>query len=210
MSMMNGATTSFVLSRLGWGVFSVFAITYVLFQKHLLPIEVSKFVSKILFLPTFPITLINRIGQYWTKVDDTLYLGCAPMAVLQVPRMIYKEGVRGVVNMCYEYKGPKAQYEQLGIKQLHLPSCDHFEPSLDYMKEAISFISMHKKRGEKVYVHCKAGHGRAASIALCWMIHENPDMSAKDLNILLKSKRKVRGTLFDQPNVKAYLKSLRS
>lgn len=97
------------------------------------------------------------------------------MALLGHPQALWNAGVRGVVNMCCEYSGPVAAYKDIGIKQLRLPSVDHFEPSLEYMQEAVKFIDSHKKRHEKVYVHCKAGHGRAASIALCWMIYEHKD-----------------------------------
>jgi hypothetical protein len=99
------------------------------------------------------------------------------MAILGHPQALWSSGVRGVVNMCCEYSGPVAAYKDIGMKQLRLPSVDHFEPSLEYMQEAVNFIASHKKRGEKVYVHCKAGHGRAASIALCWMISEHKNTS---------------------------------
>ena len=99
------------------------------------------------------------------------------MALLGHPQALWSAGVRGVVNMCCEYSGPVAAYKDIGMKQLRLPSVDHFEPSLEYMQEAVKFIASHKKRGEKVYVHCKAGHGRAASIALCWMISEHKNTS---------------------------------
>ncbi len=104
-----------------------------------------------------------------------MILGCAPMAILGHPQALFNAGVRGVVNMCCEYSGPEAAYKEVGIKQLRLPSVDHFEPSVEYMQEAVKFIESYKKRNEKVYVHCKAGHGRAASIALCWMIYEYRD-----------------------------------
>jgi atypical dual specificity phosphatase len=99
------------------------------------------------------------------------------MALLGHPQSMWNAGIRGVVNMCCEYSGPVAAYKEIGMKQLRLPSVDHFEPSLEYMQEAVNFIAAHKKRNEKVYVHCKAGHGRAASIALCWMISEHKDSS---------------------------------
>ena len=106
--------------------------------------------------------------------------------------------------MCTEYKGPENYYNDLGITQLRLPTVDHFEPSLDFMKDAVDFIKSYAKKGEKCYVHCKAGHGRAAAIALCWTIYSNPELSAEDCNKLLSSKRKVRSTLFKQPNIKAF------
>ena len=81
--------------------------------------------------------------------------------------------------MCYEYDGPKGFYSELGMKQLHLPTVDHFEPTSSQITEAVRFIQDYKNRGEKVYVHCKGGHGRSASIAMCWMMNELPDVSPK-------------------------------
>jgi len=128
-----------------------------------------------------------RAGNYWTKLDDTLILGCAPMDILGHPTALYNLGVRGVVNMCNEYPGPTAKYSTLGIKQLYLPTLDHYEPSLEFMKAAVDFIEEHKARGELVYVHCKAAHGRAASIALCWMMKQNSGKTAKVVKALTLS-----------------------
>ncbi len=43
---------------------------------------------------------------------------------------------------------------------------DHFEPSVEQYEEAVKFIDEFKKKNEKVYVHCKAGHGRGAAVTL--------------------------------------------
>jgi len=112
-----------------------------------------------------------------------VYLGCAPMAILGHPSQLHELGVRGVVNMCDEYPGPIEAYRKLGIKQLRLPTADHFEPSLQALEEATRFIEAHRKRGEKVYVHCKAGHGRGASVAQGWLMYRNPSMSAQVMRV---------------------------
>lgn len=39
--------------------------------------------------------------------------------------------VRGVINLCEEYRGPLRKYKELGMEQLHLPTTDHFEPTVD-------------------------------------------------------------------------------
>ena len=88
-----------------------------------------------------------------------------------------KLGVRAVINMCDEYRGPVEAYSREGIKQLWLPTVDHFEPSLESMIDAVRYIQECKDRKERVYVHCKAGHGRGAAIALCWMISQRPSES---------------------------------
>ena len=49
--------------RLLLGSMATTAIMYILFQKNLLPKSVSAFVSKVLFLPTFPITALLRLGN---------------------------------------------------------------------------------------------------------------------------------------------------
>jgi hypothetical protein len=48
------ATLKFIAQRVALSVFATSAVVYFLFQKKLLPKNVSKIVSKIFFLPTFP------------------------------------------------------------------------------------------------------------------------------------------------------------
>ena len=79
----------------------------------------------------------------------------------------------------------------------------------DKVKEAVKFIKFYKDRGEKVYVHCKAGHGRAACVALCWMLSEDEELSPKEANADLCAKRKVRKTLYKQRNVEVFLSRLK-
>lgn len=150
-----------------------------MFQKKLMPKSFSAICSKWFFYPTFPITLLNRWGNLWTQLDDTAILGVAPMTLFGHPQQLYDQGVRGVVNMCYEYEGPVKEFKRLGIEQLHLPSFDHYEPELVDLERAVQFIAKYKKKGQKVYVHCKAGHGRGASVALCWLMNQAPHLSSK-------------------------------
>jgi atypical dual specificity phosphatase len=208
------------LKRVVYLVGGLFGLTYLLFQKKLLPLPVAKVVSKILFFPTFPITAALRLGNYWSVVDETLILGCAPFSIFGHPDSLYRQGVRGVINMCYEYEGPKGDYKRLGMKQLYLPTVDHTEPSVEKLQKAVEFIKDYQSRGERVYVHCKAGHGRAASVALSWLINQNKKSTPKvsfariyapnflsiflhlqDLNVLLRSKRFVRTKLHEQKNI---------
>lgn len=55
--------------------FASSAFVYILFQKKLLSKRISKIVSKLFFLPTFPITVLMRYGNYWTIIDETVILG---------------------------------------------------------------------------------------------------------------------------------------
>lgn len=118
-------------------------------------------------------------GSYWTPFDDTVILGCAPTGLFGHVNKMYDLGVRGVLNMCEEYAGPESYYKDAGIVQLRLPTPDHDEPSVEFMKAGINFIKSFRKKKQKVYIHCKGGHGRSAAIVLCWLLYTNPKTSPK-------------------------------
>lgn len=180
------------------------AVLYVLNQSHLLPRPVSSVVSKALFWPTLPITASRRIGSWVTRIDDTVVMGGAPLALLNYPQRLHdKYGIRGVVNFCEEYRGPIGQYKRLGIEELYLPTTDHFEPSLDDLMTALSFIKRHEVQGKRVYVHCRAGHGRSGAAVFAWMLLKDPTVDLRQLNAQFGTVRNVRSTLWKQPNIVA-------
>lgn len=77
-------------------------------------------------------------------VSDTVHasvlIGGAPFGFMNYPEKLYEQyGVRGVINMCEEYRGPHRKYKELGIEELHLPTTDHFEPSLEDLMVSHAF-----------------------------------------------------------------------
>jgi atypical dual specificity phosphatase len=201
-----GLDVTGLLVRTFTGLFVVGCSAYFLCQKRMLNEDTTRIVSRIFFWPTIPITYLSslRRGKYFTPIDDTLLLGGAPLAILGHPEELREIGVRGVINMCGEYSGPRYAYDKLGIQQLRLPTTDHFEPSLDAVIEAVKFIDRHRKEGGKVLVHCKGGHGRSAAVALCWLATMNPESPLKALNSELLDRRHVRKTLFQQKTVTSF------
>merc|ERR1712039_134933 len=143
----------------------------------------------------------------WTELDKTLILGVAPLGFLGHPKHFHQLGVRGVVSMLDEVAGPQAEYQKLGITQLRLPTIDHCEPTVENLMKACEFIDEHRKNGTRVYVHCKAGHGRAGAVALAWLAYSRrlySDADLKDLNEELLRKRNVRRKLYSQANIKDF------
>mmetsp|Transcript_102960 Transcript_102960/g.297692 ORF Transcript_102960/g.297692 Transcript_102960/m.297692 type:complete len:165 (-) Transcript_102960:1419-1913(-) len=129
-------------------------------------------------------------------------MGGAPFGFLNYPGRLYEDyGVRGVINMCEEYRGPLQVYKDLGIEQLYLPTTDHFEPTVEDLISAIAFIQRHQARGNSVYVHCRAGHGRSAAAVFAWLLYKDPNADLKTLNANLCKQRDVRKTLWKQPNM---------
>jgi hypothetical protein len=44
-------------------------------QKKLLPEAIGKYVGRLYFWPTIPLTLATRWSNYWTVMDETVLLG---------------------------------------------------------------------------------------------------------------------------------------
>jgi hypothetical protein len=71
---------------------------YILNQKHLLPKPLSAIVSKSLFWPTLPITVLNRFGKWSSVIDETVVMGGAPFGFVRIPETLHeKYGVSDLV-----------------------------------------------------------------------------------------------------------------
>lgn len=64
---------------------------YILNQQHLLPKPISRVVSKALFWPSMPITVVRRLGSWTTVIDDTVVMGGAPFGFAGIPEKLYNQ-----------------------------------------------------------------------------------------------------------------------
>jgi atypical dual specificity phosphatase len=113
--------------------------------------------------------------------------------------------------LCQEYRGPVHEYDKYNITQLYLPTVDHWEPSVADMHQAVQFIQQYQRKNSnnnnnntpprRVYVHCRAGHGRSAAIVMAWLLYQQPMKDRICLNQQLSQLRHVRTTLWQQPNI---------
>ena len=114
-----------------------------------------------------PLGIAHRVLggiELWIEIDQQ---NAFPFAST-VPELA-AEGVRAVVNTCEEYAGPTEAYEQAQIEQLRIPTVDFTPPTLEMVEQAVEFIKQQIAQGHTVYVHCKAGRGRSATVVACWL-----------------------------------------
>ncbi len=146
-----------------------------------------------------------KVRPWWSEVNDELVLGALPFR--SDAEKLYQQGVRAVVNTCYEYRGPLKEYSRLGIKQCYIPTIDFSHPSLVDVQTAVDFIRESALQGERTYVHCKAGRARSATIVLCYLCKYH-QMSADEAQaFLLKKRAHVNPRIKDRPVVKRFLES---
>jgi len=194
---------------IGFSLFSFFGV-YLLFQKHLIPLPYALYVGRIWFYPTLPFTIIKfliRRENFCDEIDDDVYLGSLPLPWMGRVEKLKKLEVKAVVNMMDEWVGPVEEYKMLGITQLYLPTIDHFEPSVEDLIRAVQFIEASLKRGHRVLIHCRAGHGRSAAVAFCWLLWKKRE-GAKLSQERLSQLRYVRKHLYKQSNIQTFAKQM--
>lgn len=75
-----------------------------------------------------------------------------------------------------------------GVKYfLWLPSKDHYAPSQQQLLAGATFIDVMVMQKVKVYVHCKAGHGRSPTLVAAYFVLKGK--SAKDALAAIRRKR---------------------
>ena len=172
----------------------------------------NRLAARILFVPTLAWNLLRSrvLGQWqwWTLIEKGLYLGAIPL--VGDARKFSSLGITGVVNFCEESEGPVAIYAELGIEQLRLPTIDFVPPTLANIQRGIEFINQHLQRGGGVYVHCKAGRARSATLVLCYLM-TSKQLTAEAAQELISRKRpQVYRWICARPVVDEFAKTLKA
>ncbi|XP_041742823.1 phosphatidylglycerophosphatase and protein-tyrosine phosphatase 1-like isoform X1 [Coregonus clupeaformis] len=90
--------------------------------------------------------------------------------------LVQTENVRGVITMNEEYEtkyfcNSAEEWKAEGVEQLRLSTVDLTGvPSLENLHRGVEFALSHREKGSSVYVHCKAGRCRSATLAAAYII----------------------------------------
>ena len=107
--------------------------------------------------------------------------------------------------MCQEYPGPKMDYQRYNIEQLWLPTVDFNPPSIDAVRKGVEFLEQKTNNKQRVYVHCKAGRARSATIVICWLVKHRGMNPQEAQAHLLACRPQVNPHLLNRPVVREFL-----
>ncbi|XP_020865487.1 LOW QUALITY PROTEIN: phosphatidylglycerophosphatase and protein-tyrosine phosphatase 1 [Phascolarctos cinereus] len=137
--------------------------------------------ARILFYPTLLYTLVrDKVSgrghrDWYHRIDSTVLLGALPLRSL-TRRLIEKENVRGVITMNEEYEtrflcNTFEEWKALGVEQLRLSTVDMTGvPTLENLKKGVQFTLKYVALEKCVYVHCKAGRSRSATMVAAYLM----------------------------------------
>jgi protein-tyrosine phosphatase len=98
---------------------------------------------------------------------------------------LHKLGITGIVNMRMHSIHTKGSLE--GCTILNLPTPDRHPPTIENLMKGARFIQKQIDAGGKVYIHCRWGEGRGASMAIAYLISSG--MTYDDAYMLVKKVR---------------------
>lgn len=137
--------------------------------------------ARVLFYPTLLYTLFRgkvpgRAHRDWyNRIDSTVLLGALPLRSM-TRRLVQDENVRGVITMNEEYEtrflcNSSKEWKNLGVEQLRLSTVDMTGvPTLANLQKGVQFALKYQSQGQSVYVHCKAGRSRSATMVAAYLI----------------------------------------
>nr|XP_039335849.1 phosphatidylglycerophosphatase and protein-tyrosine phosphatase 1-like [Saimiri boliviensis boliviensis] len=137
--------------------------------------------ARVLFYPTLLYTLFRgkvpgRAHRDWYhRIDPTVLLGALPLRNM-TRQLVQDENVRGVITMNEEYEtrflcNSSQEWKRLGVEQLRLSTVDMTGiPTLANLQKGVQFALKYQSLGQCVYVHCKAGRSRSATMVAAYLI----------------------------------------
>ena len=164
--------------------------------------------GRITFLPSLALNVVlerTTPRAWWNRIDQKVILGALPFRGEHAKKMIQKENICAVVSMNEDYElavlsNREPEWKALGVEFLQLATTDIFEaPTQDKLEKGVKFINSASERhpNSSIYVHCKAGRTRSATLVGCYLIEKygiTPEeavslMIEKRPHVLLRSKQ---------------------
>uniref|UniRef100_A0A182W4F4 Phosphatidylglycerophosphatase and protein-tyrosine phosphatase 1 n=1 Tax=Anopheles minimus TaxID=112268 RepID=A0A182W4F4_9DIPT len=186
--------------------------------------------ARITFYPSlfYNVMMEKMTARNWyDRIDENVILGALPFRTM-AQEMVRKENIKAVVSMNEDYElwafsNNKARWAKLGVEFLQLETTDIFEsPCQEKLWKGVQFMNRFLPANEKmvqlpgaegpaaetgtIYVHCKAGRTRSATLVGCYLIMKNgwsPEQAVEHMrdcrpHILLRSKQWEALRLFHQ------------
>ncbi|XP_068155866.1 phosphatidylglycerophosphatase and protein-tyrosine phosphatase 1 [Drosophila tropicalis] len=177
--------------------------------------------ARVSFYPTllYNVLMEKATSRNWyDRIDDHVILGALPFRS-QANDLIAKEEIKAVVSMNEDYElsafsNNSVKWKNLGVEFLQLATTDIFEsPDQGKLHQGVEFINRfmplskrisrlstskeEKENVGSVYVHCKAGRTRSATLVGCYLMLKNgwtPDQAVSHMrqcrpHILLHTKQ---------------------
>lgn len=119
-------------------------------------------------------------NAWWSKIEPlNLYLGAIPLKNQGHLEQIAELGITDVLSIVEDFEladgwvnspAKKEDWEALGVQVKQIPAVDFYPLTQQEIQEGIEHLHTLLQEGKTVYVHCKAGRGRSATIVIAYLM----------------------------------------
>jgi atypical dual specificity phosphatase len=150
-------------------------------------------------------------GNWWNRVDSHLILGAIPLHnANHLELLVAQEQVGAILCILEEFETKpsiyfcpvaKEEWEANHVAYLRVSAADCYGVQLPEIQKGVDFINDQITNGRTVYVHCKAGKGRSASMVLCYLLRHQfettgQQLTNSDFTTIYDQLRSIRGEIF--------------
>ncbi|XP_008583497.1 PREDICTED: phosphatidylglycerophosphatase and protein-tyrosine phosphatase 1 [Galeopterus variegatus] len=127
-------------------------------------------------------------------------LGALPLRSM-TRKLVQDENVRGVITMNEEYEtrflcNSSQEWKRVGVEQLRLSTVDMTGiPTLANLQKGVQFALKYQSLGQCVYVHCKAGRSRSATMVAAYLIQVHNWTPEEAITVIAK----IRSHIYIRP-----------
>ncbi|CAB4061354.1 unnamed protein product [Lepeophtheirus salmonis] len=150
-------------------------------SRNLFLVYLKEMLARVSFLPTlaYNVAMERFSSRDWmNRIDESVILGALPFKNKCLTKeVIQKENIKGVVSMNEDYElkhftHSSNEYKTLGLQFLQLSTIDIFHaPEQGKLIRGVKFIQeLTNSSNNCVYVHCKAGRTRSATLVGCFLM----------------------------------------
>lgn len=147
---------------------------YIYIRRKELRYEVS-------LLYTVALNKLTRNHSWWNEICDHLVLGAIPLRDKGHLWSISREKrVSAVLTLLEKFENHKpglfttpvqpSDWKAAKVEHLQILAKDYNPVKMHHIVKGVQFIHEHIEKKETVYVHCKAGRGRSATVVVCYLL----------------------------------------
>ena len=182
-----------------------------------LPSSLMLFTSHVLFWPTLLWNefLVRSSGgslQWSNQVyvspatGGKLFLGGFPWRP-EILNSLELSGVHSVLSVVDEREAKLPRH----FRSFRVPMRDFAQPDLNKVQEAVEIVRSEIAAGRSVYLHCKAGKGRSATVGLCFLLQQKQAKTPEEAAAILRTARpQILGNIGTRRVVSKFFSTLNS
>ncbi len=162
------------------------------------------------------------LWDWWNQIDDDIFLGSLPLATLcheeHIPR---QTGCTAVLSLIEPYESERKtalttpvtpqMWAQREMAQRSVPMVELAQADPQLIHEAVLFLEEQIALGRSIYVHCKAGVQRSATVVAAHLLKSGKATSLDHALELLFEKRtpisQTRNQFLIRSNVERYIET---